>query len=111
VTPIANIYTQTGTARPAHYTVLHDEIFRADYRDQAANVLERLTHEMCYLYGRATKAVSICPPAYYADLVCTRSRIHKNELFDDTESVSTKAGDNIMSRNVHANLADTMYYI
>ncbi|KAK0709584.1 Piwi domain-containing protein [Lasiosphaeria miniovina] len=44
-----------GTARPAHYTVLLDEIIRADYGAAAADVLEKLTHDMCYLYGRATK--------------------------------------------------------
>ncbi|KAL2021248.1 hypothetical protein VTK56DRAFT_7327 [Thermocarpiscus australiensis] len=102
-----------GTARPAHYTVLLDEIFRADYGAEAANELEKLTHGLCYLYGRATKAVSICPPAYYADLVCTRARIHYNELFeqDDTSSISSGAQDTIRRRKVHDNLKDTMYYI
>ncbi|KAK0628915.1 ribonuclease H-like domain-containing protein [Bombardia bombarda] len=103
-----------GTARPAHYTVLVDEIFRADHGDKAASVLEKLTHDMCYLYGRATKAVSICPPAYYADLVCTRARIHKDELFNDNESISTAdtaSKENVKARQIHKNLADTMYYI
>ena len=31
---------------------------------------------LCYLYGRATKAVSICPPAYYADILCERGRCY-----------------------------------
>lgn len=74
---------------------------------------------MCYLYGRATKAVSICPPAYYADIVCTRSRVHKYELFDDTpdnSSVSSAghAGNwrqAVMSRKVHPRLQNSMYYI
>lgn len=100
-----------GTARPAHYTVLMDEIFRADYGTEAANQLQKLTHDMCYLYGRATKAVSICPPAYYADLVCTRARVHKDELFDDTSSMASSLQDNIGSRSVHKNLIDTMYYM
>ena len=66
---------------------------------------------MCYLYGRATKAVSICPPAYYADLVCTRARIHKNELFDDTESISSADRAKFLERKVHPDLEDAMYYI
>ena len=66
---------------------------------------------MCYLYGRATKAVSICPPAYYADLVCTRARIHKNELFDDTESMSSADRAKLMDRQVHESLQNSMYYI
>jgi hypothetical protein len=106
----------TGTARPAHYTVLLDEIFRAQFGHKAADVLEKLTHDMCYAYGRATKAVSICPPAYYADLVAARARIHKGELFDDTGSVSSNQmssnrQDQIANRTVHPNLKDTMYYI
>ncbi|XP_044716282.1 piwi domain-containing protein [Hirsutella rhossiliensis] len=103
-----------GTARPAHYTVILDEIFRQKYKSAAANELERLTHELCYLYGRATKAVSICPPAYYADIVCERARAHRPEIFEasDTDSVSTggKASP-AASRQVHESLKDTMYYI
>ncbi|PHH76233.1 hypothetical protein CDD82_4071 [Ophiocordyceps australis] len=97
-----------GTARPAHYTVLLDEIFRAKYQSNAANELERMTHDMCYLYGRATKAVSICPPAYYADIVCERARVHRPEMFDDAESVSSAAPAN---REIHNDLKNTMYYI
>lgn len=66
---------------------------------------------MCYNYGRATKAVSICPPAYYADLVCTRARIHKDELFDDMRSLSSGQHATISARAVHDNLKDSMYYI
>lgn len=69
-----------GTARPAHYLVLLDEIFidrplpkGMDFKTNA-DVLKTLTHNTCYLFGRATKAVSICPPAYYADIACERAR-------------------------------------
>lgn len=112
LTPHASI---KGTARPAHYTVLLDEIFRAKHKSEAANELERFTHDLCYLYGRATKAVSICPPAYYADIVCERARVHRPEFFDvsDTESVSIAAGmpGTVGARQVHENLKDSMYYI
>ncbi|KAJ6439029.1 Piwi, PAZ and DUF1785 domain protein [Purpureocillium lavendulum] len=64
-----------GTARPCHYYIVHDEIFRQIYAkailppyQNIADIVEDLTHDMCYLFGRATKAVSLCPPAYYADL-------------------------------------------
>ncbi|ESA42123.1 hypothetical protein GE21DRAFT_8697 [Neurospora crassa] len=104
-----------GTARSAHYTVLVDEIFRADYGNKAADTLEQLTHDMCYLFGRATKAVSICPPAYYADLVCDRARIHQKELFDALdENDSVKTDDFARWGNsgaVHPNLRNSMYYI
>ncbi|KXH44790.1 eukaryotic translation initiation factor 2C 3 [Colletotrichum nymphaeae SA-01] len=105
-----------GTARPAHYTVLLDEIFRDKYGvgDRAADSLEKLTHDLCYSFGRATKAVSICPPAYYADIVCERARVHRPEHFDASEASetgSTVGAPSTSSVSVHENLKDTMYYI
>lgn len=102
-----------GTARPAHYTVLLDEIFRAKFPGRAAEELEKLTHEMCYLFGRATKAISICPPAYYADIVCERARLHRPEYdASETQSVSTTSQGNAnLQTSIHLRLKDTMYYI
>ncbi|KAM0474086.1 hypothetical protein ACHAPX_007800 [Trichoderma viride] len=104
-----------GTARPAHYTVLLDEIFRPKFGTKASDELERLTHELCYLYGRATKAVSICPPAYYADIVCERARAHRPEWFEqqdaDTQTETTGGAPSTVGRQVHVNLRDSMYYI
>lgn len=71
-----------GIARPAHYfqVVILDEIFRqrapTAKDDGPANRLEDLTHKMCYLFRQATKAVSVCPPAYYANLVCERAQCY-----------------------------------
>nr|POF12669.1 protein argonaute 18 [Quercus suber] len=72
-----------GTAKPAHYYVIYDEVIRksAPGQTSAADVLENMTHGLCYLFGRATTAVSICPPAYYADLVCERARCYLSEQF------------------------------
>lgn len=82
---------------------------------EAANTLERLTHEMCYMFGRATKAVSICPPAYYADILCTRQRVYMADLFerssDDSASVSSDHRDRITKTVVHPRLRDSMFYI
>jgi hypothetical protein len=74
-------------------------------------VLEQLTHDMCYAYGRATRAVSICPPAYYADLVCTRARVHNSELFEDSASTTEGSGTANAWKAVSKELANTMYYI
>lgn len=66
-----------GTARPARYVVLHDEIFRTQGNttgEGAANSLEELTHRLCHMLGRATHVVSLCAPAYMADMLCTRAR-------------------------------------
>ncbi|KIH92555.1 RNA interference and protein silencing protein [Sporothrix brasiliensis 5110] len=73
-----------GTARPARYTVIYDEIFQSRGGDPSMSTgeLEKITYNMCYLFSRATKSVSICPPAYYADLVCTRARLYQSKLFN-----------------------------
>lgn len=114
-----------GTARPAHYFTVWDEIFYPRYPANssgpgAADILQDLTHKMCYMFGRATKAVSVCPPAYYADLVCTRARCFLSDLFDpmpvDASGGSTSGTDgvaDIETRDVkiHPNIAETMFYI
>lgn len=114
-----------GTARPAHYFTVWDEIFQyqkpAPPNQNAADILENLTHKVCYLFGRATKAVSICPPAYYADLVCERARCYMSHLFDPSPEVTPAGsmvsgsgpGVSVGSRDVeiHANVRDTMFYI
>lgn len=79
------------------------------------------THHLCYLFGRATKSVSICPPAYYADLLCTRGRCYLMDSYDgtnipDTASVtSNSTGDYNPNQGwrggVHEDLKDTMFYI
>ncbi|KAI0539100.1 ribonuclease H-like domain-containing protein [Xylaria digitata] len=103
-----------GTSRPAHYTVLLDEVFGNMSREEAVNQLEKLTYEICHLFGRATKAVSICPPAYYADILCTRSRVHLSDLFENSDMQSTTSSTTISavpSVAVHENLKNSMYYI
>jgi hypothetical protein len=112
-----------GTARPAHYYIILDEIFskrpvKAPHQN-AADALEDLTHNMCHLFGRATKAVSICPAAYYADLLCTRTRCYLSDVFDPTDastatpSVASGAGGQVSFADVRIqdSLKDTMYYI
>ena len=114
-----------GTARPAHYYTVLDEIFRggkiqAPFQN-AADALEDLTHNMCYLFGRATKAVSICPAAYYADLVCERARCYLSHLFDATpgatpagsvvEGSGSGRGPDSDDVRIHENVRDTMFYI
>ncbi|KAI2611949.1 Piwi-domain-containing protein [Hypoxylon sp. NC1633] len=97
-----------GVARPAHYFVVHDEIFRKRYPENAANKLETFTHQLCFMYGRSTCAVSICTPAYYADLVCDRAR-----RYVDGEPISTTSHSPAATAGlvIHKNLEDTMFYI
>ncbi|KAI9796921.1 MAG: hypothetical protein M1825_006285 [Sarcosagium campestre] len=99
-----------GTTRPAHYIVVQDQI------GLGANGLEQLTHNLCYIFGRATKAVSICPPAYYADLLCERARCYLYNVFSGEDSSSVGGSEfNFTTarwtRDVHPDLAESMFYI
>lgn len=122
-----------GTARPAHYYVLWDEILTNMKLDsvhesiepgiQPADRLERLTHSLCYLFGRATKAVSIPAPVYYADIACERAGRYLAEVPTDSESATTdktamtdtqrtKLCHDLQERiKVHEALKDTMFHV
>lgn len=89
----------------------------------AADALEDLTHNLCYLFGRATKAVSICPADYYADLVCERARCYLSGLFNPTP-IASPAGSVMEGEGgksgqvadpsqvrIHENVRDVMFYI
>ncbi len=110
-----------GTARPAHYTVLLDEIFKHQPLPQglgyasSADVLENLTHNMCYLFGRATKAVRICPPVYYADLACKRARRYLHRFYNGPDQSSNDDGQRTEALDseiqVNKRLKKSMLYI
>ena len=56
--------------------MIHDEIkFSADQ-------LQTLTNDVSYMFARATKAVSLVSPAYYADLACERGRCYLHSLLN-----------------------------
>ncbi|KAJ7074810.1 argonaute-like protein [Mycena amicta] len=108
-----------GTVRPTHYTVVYDELkLTADEIQQGSN-------DFSYLYARATKAVSLIPAAYYADLACERGRYYLNEFMsDDRTTTSGRGGDRQEERNrvfgsaqsswgngIHPDLRDSMFYI
>ncbi|KAH0562950.1 hypothetical protein GP486_002483 [Trichoglossum hirsutum] len=107
-----------GTARPAHYVVVLDE------NGLGANGLERMTHNMCYMFSRSTSAVSICPPAYYADILCERGRCYIYEVYNDSTAHITSTEERNArkkeirekaladwGRGVHPALKNTMFYL
>jgi len=105
-----------GTTRPTHYYVVHDEIgFKAD-------ALQGLTNAVSYMFARATKAVSLASPAYYADLCCERGRCYLHTLLQGvSKGPTTQVSDDavVMQEAIalwHGgvagqNLKDTMYYL
>ncbi|KAI9327303.1 Piwi domain-containing protein [Zopfochytrium polystomum] len=75
-----------GTSRAAHYHVLYDENgFNADD-------LQEVTYRMCYLYARASRAVSIVPPAYYSHLVAARARCYRQGGVGGSSEISGGSG-------------------
>jgi eukaryotic translation initiation factor 2C len=92
-----------GTSKPAHYVVLKDEI------KLGADQLQNLTHSLCYTFARATRSVSLCPPAYYADLLCERGRSYLHGVLKGDGSMAFS--ESTWRRDVHPKLMKTMYYI
>ncbi|KAI1174313.1 Piwi-domain-containing protein [Nemania sp. FL0916] len=113
-----------GTARPAHYVVLLDEIFRARFGKIKGKIvsdeLQQMTQSLCYVFGRATKSVSYCTPAYYADILCERARNYLSHVFDSPSAsvapsvVSGHQPEGAVSGDevkIHDRVKDSMFYI
>ncbi|KAN0105642.1 Piwi domain containing protein [Russula decolorans] len=107
-----------GTTRPTHYYVVCNEM------DMNADDLQSLTNTVSYTFARATKAVSLAAPAYYADLACERGRcyLHKllsgySEVTNTATSGSTsdedvfKEAERLWNGGVRGRLKDSMYYL
>jgi len=92
-----------GTSKPAHYVVIKDD------NQLGADQLQKLTHNLCYTFGRATRSVSICPPAYYADILCERGRCYLHNVLKGDGAQAFSAAH--WHRDVHAALKDTMFYL
>ena len=92
-----------GTSKPAHYVVIKDDI------KLGADQLQSLTHSLCYTFARATRSVSICPPAYYADLLCERGRSYLHSVLKGDGS--TDFENTSWRRDVNPALMETMYYL
>ncbi|CAI2168374.1 8249_t:CDS:2 [Funneliformis geosporum] len=71
-----------GTCRPTHYHVLYDQ------NSFTPDSLQTLSYNLCYIYARCTRAVSLVPPVYYAHIVCSRARFHAHgDNFSEDSSV------------------------
>jgi eukaryotic translation initiation factor 2C len=62
-----NLYLQShaaivGTARSTHYVILHNS-HQTSIKD-----IQKMTFNLCYLYGRSVSSVGLVPAAYYADV-------------------------------------------
>ena len=122
ITPTPRSIGLVGSTRPTHYYVVHDEI------GIGADQLQGLTNDVSYMFARATKAVSLVSPAYYADLACERGRCYIHSLLQgisDSGATGTSGSgeDEVMAEAkklwrfdnspnaVGGALKDTMFYI
>jgi len=106
-----------GATRPTHYTVIYDD------NKFDADVAQSLINYSSYTFARATRAVSLVPPAYYADLACERGRLYIQEYLNTPEgSVSGKSSttqeedmyaevERRWGQGIHPNIRSTMFYI
>lgn len=100
-----------GTARPTHYKILVNQSATLT-RDDVA----RFTHHLCFLFGRSTRSVGVCPAVYYADLAADRARCYVRAYYRRTDktSVFDQATDLAAFERclrVHPDMADRMFYI
>jgi eukaryotic translation initiation factor 2C len=104
-----------GTSRPTKYTVL------ADGSNFSSDEIQQLTYNLCWLYQRCTRAVSIPTPVYYAHLAAARARgLYVNAKEDGQVSheygalKKVKSEDSEPSLNVfqgiHTNMHNRMYF-
>ena len=98
-----------GHAKPTHYVVIKDEM------GLGADDIQNATHALCYLFGRATKAVSLCPPAFYADILCERGRRYLAKWLSQGNASASGGSDAIIDFDrlpwkggVHPRLENTM---
>ncbi|EKM51085.1 uncharacterized protein PHACADRAFT_212985 [Phanerochaete carnosa HHB-10118-sp] len=117
-------YGLQGSAKSTHYIVIYDE------NKITADQIQVGTNNASYMYARATKAVSLVPPAYYADLACERAREWLSMLMNvdsQTRSRVSSRGDPEAERRareqvyteavkqwgngIHKDLQNTMFYI
>ncbi|TGO90691.1 hypothetical protein BPOR_0054g00020 [Botrytis porri] len=117
-----NFYLQShdsglGTARTGHYVLIIDET------GYGIGQLETITNLICFTGSRATKGLSVCTPAKYADILCTRLRcymhpaLHREMGPTLTNATVTQYRQNATIWNSaagnpwHANVNNIMFYL
>lgn len=120
---LASHFANKGSTRPARYVVLVDGVFQegdANHPDSVefSRKLERFTNDLCYVFGCATQAISICTPAHYVDSLCTRARANnaaaaKDEIKREVENSTKDLGQKrrILAGEIHDDLVNSMYWI
>jgi eukaryotic translation initiation factor 2C len=66
-----------GTARPCHYSVVHNEMWPESY---SRNAIKNVSFNLCWIYATALTPISFAAPAYYAVKLCDRGRCYLRPL-------------------------------
>lgn len=94
-----------GTAIPGHYYVLYDE------NHWTPDELQKVTYNLCSIFGRATKSVRVVPPAYYADLLCERATCYVQTAALSKNKNPVEAAKKALGSGIHKNVNGRMIYI
>jgi eukaryotic translation initiation factor 2C len=94
-----------GTAIPGHYYVLYDE------NHWKPDELQKVTYNLCSVFGRATKSVRVVPPAYYADLLCERATCFVHDVQVKKGQSPVDAAKKALGAGIHKNVTGRMIYI
>ncbi|KAF9764467.1 Protein argonaute 1 [Nosema granulosis] len=85
-----------GTARPVRYLVLLNE------PSYSSEVITKFVYGICHNYARATKAVSVVPPIYYAHLAAFRGKAYLEREMKT---------DNVVMRKNNPDLNSRLFYV
>ena len=105
-----------GTARPIHVFVVCDEVtgclskaLLEPFRYNRSDFIQDLVYSLCWDVGRATRAISLPAPVFYAHLAADRARRYIAEESRKNGKVTVERIKNIL--NVHDRLKDTMFFV
>jgi len=105
-----------GTSRPTHYYSLVDE------HGFGSDDLQKLIYNLCFVFARCTKPVSLATPVYYADLVAYRGRVYyeatvmasQRGMGSASSASSTSSAGTFDFTNfprLHKDVEDNMFFI
>lgn len=103
-----------GTSRPSYYTVMEDD------NNFNANDLQKLTYQLCHIYARCTRSISIPVPVAYADLAAYRAHLHLEAKLEETSGSSDSSSGSdfqplsdtvIDSVKIMRELKSAMYFV
>uniref|UniRef100_A0ACD5UBX9 Uncharacterized protein n=1 Tax=Avena sativa TaxID=4498 RepID=A0ACD5UBX9_AVESA len=101
-------HASEGSCRPTHYNVLFDE------NHFTPGALQSITYNLCYIYARCTRSVSIVAPVYYAHLAASRGRSYQGNFGDGSSIRETTPSDELPEflqvPKIDGNVSEVMFY-